>query len=109
MPHRGDKRALLGTVLKNAEDAMRLHKAKRVGDLTQRSAALEELAQVLELETAPLRIECYDVSHTQGTHQVASMVVFEDGAPARANTANSLFAVKTATAQVMTLPPCVKC
>ena len=81
VPHRGDKRALLGTVLKNAEDAMRLHKAKRVGDLTQRSAALEELAQVLELETAPLRIECYDVSHTQGTHQVASMVVFEDGAP----------------------------
>uniref|UniRef100_UPI00261596B7 helix-hairpin-helix domain-containing protein n=1 Tax=uncultured Actinomyces sp. TaxID=249061 RepID=UPI00261596B7 len=65
----------------NAEHALRLHKTKRAGDLTQRSQALEELRDYLHLSSAPLRIECYDVSHTMGTNQVASMVVFEDGAP----------------------------
>ncbi|QQM66581.1 excinuclease ABC subunit UvrC [Actinomyces weissii] len=81
VPRRGDKAALAQTVRKNAEEAMRLHRARRAGDLTQRSVALEELAQALDLPEAPLRIECYDVSHTQGSFQVASMVVFEDGAP----------------------------
>ena len=81
IPQRGEKRALMDTVQANAEHALRLHKTKRAGDLTQRSQALEELRDYLDLSSAPLRIECYDVSHTMGTNQVASMVVFEDGAP----------------------------
>ncbi|MDK8350962.1 excinuclease ABC subunit UvrC [Gleimia europaea] len=81
IPQRGEKRALMDTVQANAEHALRLHKTKRAGDLTQRSQALEELRDYLGLSSAPLRIECYDVSHTMGTNQVASMVVFEDGAP----------------------------
>ncbi len=85
VPVRGDKAALMGTVRKNAEEALRLHKTRRAGDLTQRSAALEELAEALDLPEAPLRIECYDISHTQGTHQVGSMVVFEDGAPRKSD------------------------
>ncbi|WKR21832.1 excinuclease ABC subunit UvrC [Actinomyces israelii] len=85
VPARGDKAALMDTVRKNAEEALRLHKTRRAGDLTQRSAALEELAEALDLPEAPLRIECYDISHTQGTHQVGSMVVFEDGAPRKAD------------------------
>ena len=85
VPARGDKAALMDTVRKNAEEALRLHKTRRAGDLTQRSAALEELAEALDLPEAPLRIECYDISHTQGSHQVGSMVVFEDGAPRKAD------------------------
>ena len=85
VPARGDKAALMGTVRKNAEEALRLHKTRRAGDITQRSAALEELAEALDLPEAPLRIECYDISHTQGAHQVGSMVVFEDGAPRKAD------------------------
>ncbi|RJF44805.1 excinuclease ABC subunit UvrC [Actinomyces sp. 2119] len=85
VPRRGDKASLLETVRRNAEEALRLHKARRAGDLTQRSQALEELAQALDLPEAPLRIECYDVSHTQGTYQVGSMVVFEDGAPRKSD------------------------
>ena len=85
VPARGDKAALMGTVRKNAEEALRLHKTRRADDLTQRSAALEELAEALDLPEAPLRIECYDISHTQGTHQVGSMVVFEDGAPRKSD------------------------
>ncbi|MDO5721103.1 MAG: excinuclease ABC subunit UvrC [Actinomycetaceae bacterium] len=80
-PQRGDKASLLKTVQANAEHSLRLHKSRRSADLTQRSKALEELTDFLGLDNPPLRIECYDVSHTQGTHQVASMVVFEDGAP----------------------------
>ena len=60
---------------------MARHKLKRAGDLTARSKALEELQDALSLPTAPLRIECYDVSNLQGTEIVASMVVFEDGLP----------------------------
>ena len=85
VPVRGDKAALMGTVRKNAEEALRLHKTRRAGDLTRRSAALEELAGVLDLPEAPLRIECYDISHTHGAHQVGSMVVFEDGAPRKSD------------------------
>ncbi len=79
VPQRGDKRALLETVERNATQAFALHKTKRASDLTARSLALSELQDALELAEAPLRIECFDVSHVQGTNTVASMVVFEDG------------------------------
>jgi len=81
VPQRGDKRALLETVERNAAHALTLHKTRRGGDLTTRSVALQEIQDVLELPEAPLRIECYDVSNLQGTEVVASMVVFEDGLP----------------------------
>ncbi len=81
VPQRGDKRALMETVRRNAEQSLTRHKVTRAGDLTARSQALQELQESLELEDAPLRIECYDVSHVQGTNVVASMVVFEDGLP----------------------------
>ncbi len=81
VPQRGDKRELAGTVRQNAEHALALHRTRRAGDLTTRSQALRELQEALDLASAPLRIECYDVSHTQGTYQSASMVVFEDGLP----------------------------
>ncbi|TNC17397.1 excinuclease ABC subunit UvrC [Georgenia sp. 311] len=81
VPRRGDKRALAQTVRRNAEHALVLHKTRRAGDLTSRSQALSDLTEALDLPEAPLRIECYDISHTQGTHQVGSMVVFEDGLP----------------------------
>ncbi|GHF28140.1 UvrABC system protein C [Amycolatopsis deserti] len=79
VPQRGDKRALAETVQRNAEEAFQQHKLRRAGDLTARSAALAELQEHLGLDSAPLRIECVDISHTQGTDVVASLVVFEDG------------------------------
>ncbi|WP_371556765.1 excinuclease ABC subunit UvrC [Streptomyces longwoodensis] len=79
VPQRGDKRALMETVERNAQQSLVLHKTKRASDLTTRSRALEEIADALELDGAPLRIECYDISHLQGDDVVASMVVFEDG------------------------------
>ena len=79
VPQRGDKRALLQTVDRNAAAALTLHKTRRAGDLTTRSVALQEIQDALDLPTAPLRIECYDVSNISGQHVVASMVVFEDG------------------------------
>ena len=81
VPQRGDKRALMETVARNAGQALTLHKTKRAGDLTTRAKALQEIQEALDLPEAPLRIECYDVSHIQGTNIVASMVVFEDGLP----------------------------
>ena len=81
VPQRGDKRALQETVAQNAAQSLALHKTKRASDLTVRSQALEEIQEALELPTAPLRIECYDISNLQGTEVVASMVVFEDGLP----------------------------
>lgn len=80
-PQRGDKRTLLDTVTRNAAEALLAHKLRRASDLSTRNRALEELQEALELPTAPLRIECFDVSHLQGTEIVASMVVFEDGLP----------------------------
>ncbi|MEU8969784.1 excinuclease ABC subunit UvrC [Streptomyces monashensis] len=79
IPQRGDKKALMETVQRNAQQALALHKTKRASDLTTRSRALEEIAGALDLDSAPLRIECYDISHLQGDDVVASMVVFEDG------------------------------
>src|SRR6476661_6957326 len=78
VPQRGDKRSLLETVERNAKEAFARHRVKRSSDLTARSLALSELQEALELPEAPLRIECMDVSHVQGTNVVASMVVFED-------------------------------
>ena len=79
VPQRGDKKDLLETVTRNAGQSLALHKTRRGGDLTSRSQALEELQEALGLPEAPLRIECIDVSHLQGTDVVASLVVFEDG------------------------------
>ncbi|MEO3752923.1 excinuclease ABC subunit UvrC [Streptomyces sp. B6B3] len=79
VPRRGDKRDLMTTVQRNAQQALALHKTKRASDLTTRSRALEEIAEALGLDSAPLRIECFDISHLQGEDVVASMVVFEDG------------------------------
>ncbi len=84
IPRRGDKRALLETVARNAAQALALHKTKRASDLTTRSRALEEIQYALGLAEAPLRIEAYDVSNLQGTDVVASLVVFEDGLPRKA-------------------------
>ena len=85
VPQRGDKAALMSTVRENAEHALRLHKTRRAGDLTVRSQALQELQEALELPVPLLRIECYDVSHVQGTNVVASMVVVEDGLPKKSD------------------------
>jgi len=79
VPQRGDKKALLETVARNAAESLALHKTRRASDLTTRSRALHEIQAALGLAEAPLRIEAYDVSNLQGTHVVASMVVFEDG------------------------------
>ncbi|MGB8021207.1 MAG: excinuclease ABC subunit UvrC [Candidatus Nanopelagicales bacterium] len=81
VPRRGDPRALLQTVTRNAEQSLASHKLRRSGDLTTRSQALTEIAEALDLPTAPLRIECFDVSNLGSHDVVASMVVFEDGLP----------------------------
>ncbi len=81
VPQRGDKRALAETVTRNAAEAFAQHKLRRAGDLTARSAALSELQENLGLDSAPLRIECVDISHIAGSDVVASLVVFEDGVP----------------------------
>ena len=81
VPKRGDKAALAATALENAEYSLALYKTRRTADFTSRSEALSSLAKSLNLSEAPLRIECYDVSHLSGTDIVASMVVFEDGLP----------------------------
>src|SRR3954465_10823381 len=85
VPQRGDKRALLETVERNAKESFARHRVKRSSDLTARSLALSELQEALELPDAPLRIECMDISHVQGTNVVASMVVFEDGLAKKSN------------------------
>ena len=82
---RGDKRALAETVKRNAQDALTQHKLKRAGDFTARSAALQSIQEALGLADAPLRIECVDISHVQGTDVVASLVVFEDGLPRKSD------------------------
>jgi excinuclease ABC subunit C len=85
VPQRGDKAALMSTVRDNAEHALKLHKTRRAGDLTVRSQALRELQEALDLPVALLRIECYDISHVQGTNVVGSMVVVEDGLPKKSD------------------------
>ena len=83
IPQRGDKRALQDTVTRNATEAFNRHRLKRASDHNARSRALNELQEYLGLPVAPLRIECYDMSHIQGTDYVGSMVVVEDGLPAK--------------------------
>ena len=85
VPRRGDKRALAETVRRNAQDALTQHKLKRAGDFTARTAALQSIQDALGLADAPLRIECVDISHVQGTDVVASLVVFEDGLPRKSD------------------------
>ncbi len=82
---RGDKRALAETVHRNAQEALQQHKLKRAGDFTARSAALQNIQESLGLAEAPLRIECVDISHVQGTDVVGSLVVFEDGLPRKSD------------------------
>jgi excinuclease ABC subunit C len=78
---RGEKAALALTVATNARNALVLYKTRRSGDFTARSQALADIQEALDMPDAPLRMECYDVSHLSGTNIVASMVVFEDGLP----------------------------
>jgi excinuclease ABC subunit C len=97
VPRRGDKKTLMETVERNAKEAFKQHKTRRAADLTSRSKGLQEIQDALELEQAPLRIECYDVSNLQGTHVVASMVVFEDGLPRKGEYRR--FSIKTVEGQ----------
>ena len=85
VPQRGDKRTLMDTVRRNAEQSLALHKIRRAGDLTSRGQALEEIQEALGLPEAPLRIECIDVSTMQGEDVVASLVIFEDGVPRKSD------------------------
>ena len=78
---RGEKAALAATVSANAQNALMLYKTRRSGDFIARSQALADIQEALGMPDAPLRMECYDVSHLSGTNIVASMVVFEDGLP----------------------------
>jgi excinuclease ABC subunit C len=97
VPQRGDKRTLMETVERNAKHALALHKTKRASDLTTRGQALEDIAEALGMDQAPLRIECYDISHTQGAEVVASMVVFEDALPRKSEYRR--FTIKTVQGQ----------
>ena len=81
VPQRGDKRSLHETVTRNASEEFLRHRLRRAGDHNARSRALTELQDLLGLPEAPLRIECYDMAHLQGTDYVGSMVVMEDGLP----------------------------
>ena len=85
VPQRGDKRALAETVYRNAQESLQQHKLRRAGDFTARSAALQNIQESLGLADAPLRIECIDISHVQGTDVVGSLVVFEDGLPRKSD------------------------
>jgi excinuclease ABC subunit C len=85
LPLRGRKKELLDTARQNAAEQLNRHRLRRSSDLTSRAVALEQLQQALEMAEAPLRIECYDMSHLQGTDYVGSMVVFEDGLPKRSD------------------------
>lgn len=79
VPQRGDKRSLQETVVQNASQDLARHRLKRASDHNSRAQALRSLQEALELPDAPLRIECFDMSHIQGTDYVGSMVVMEDG------------------------------
>ena len=84
-PHRGDKRALLAMVTQNAKEEFTRHRLKRASDHNSRARALNSLQEALDLPRAPLRIECFDMSHIQGSDYVGSMVVVEDGLPKKSD------------------------
>jgi len=100
VPVRGDKRALMETALANAAQTLAAHKSRRSADLTTRSIALREVQEYLGLEEAPLRIECIDISTLQGTDTMASLVVFEDGLPRKAD--YRTYAIRTPAADDLT-------
>ena len=79
--HRGQRAELMRTATLNAQQALLRHKTRRTSDYVARTQALTDLQEALGMEEAPLRIECFDISHLGGTNVVASMVVFEDGLP----------------------------
>ncbi len=85
VPRRGAKRSLLQTVEQNAKESFVRHRLHRTSDHNSRARALGSLQKELGLPEAPLRIECYDMSHLQGTDYVGSMVVFEDGLPKKSD------------------------
>ena len=85
VPQRGDKKALLETVTRNATEELQRHRLRRASDHNSRAQALNELQQALGLPEAPLRIECFDMSHIQGSDYVGSMVVMEDGLPRKSD------------------------
>ena len=85
VPQRGDKRALLDTVTRNAQEEFTRHRLRRASDHNSRARAINELQDLLGLPEAPLRIECYDMAHLQGTDYVGSMVVMEDGLPKKSD------------------------
>lgn len=85
VPRRGDKVAFLETVTENAREAFQRARLKRASDFESRSRALKELQDALGIAEAPLRIECFDISHLGGTEVVGSMVVFEDGLPKKSD------------------------
>ncbi|MDQ3953061.1 MAG: excinuclease ABC subunit UvrC, partial [Actinomycetota bacterium] len=97
VPQRGGKRMLLDTVTENAKQAFTQHRLKRSSDFAARSQQLTELQEVLRMDDAPLRIECFDISNTGPTEAVGSMVVFEDGLPKRSDYRR--FAIKWAQGQ----------
>ena len=85
VPLRGDKRALQQTVTQNAKESFARHRLKRQSDHNSRARALNELQTALDLPHAPLRVECFDMSHLQGTDYVGSMVVMEDALPKKSD------------------------
>ena len=85
VPLRGGKRELLETAMLNARESFQRHKLRRASDHTARARALLALQEALDLPEAPLRIECFDISHIMGTEIVASMVVMEDGVAKRSD------------------------
>jgi excinuclease ABC subunit C len=85
VPQRGDKRQLLETVTRNAQEEFTRHRLRRATDHNSRAQALNELRDALDLPEAPLRIECFDMSHIQGSDYVGSMVVVEDGLPKKSD------------------------
>ena len=85
VPQRGEKRALLETVSGNAKESFTQHRLKRSTDFAARSRQLRELQEHLEMDEAPLRIECFDISNTGAAEAVGAMVVFEDGMPKRSD------------------------
>lgn len=85
VPQRGDKAKLLETANKNAAHALQSYKLKRSSDFIARADALSGIQKALGMVNAPLRIECFDISHLSGTNIVGSMVVFEDGLPKKDN------------------------